>query len=497
LSVKTYFNFISGKWVPGGAGKTFPSINPANKQVLGRFQASDAQDIDRAVASAKKALPFWSSTPAPVRGEILFKFAHLLKQEKERLARIVTLEMGKSLVESRGDVQEAIDTAVYMAGEGRRLFGHTTPSELPQKFTMTIKRPVGVVGLITPWNFPIAIPAWKIMPALICGNTVVFKPSSDTPLCAVEFVKLLTRAGVPDGVVNLVTGSGNETGTPLIEHPDVRGISFTGSHETGDFILKHAGVKKVGLELGGKNPIIVMDDADLTLAVDGILWGAFGTTGQRCTAASRVIVHEKIKKQLEQRLVAEAQKINREKIGNGLKPTTLMGPLINQAALEKTDRYVFIGKQEGAKLLCGGKPFSGKGSTGFFYEATVFTDVKPAMRIAQEEIFGPVVALIAVKNFDEAVAVANHTTYGLSTAIYTPDIKKAFMAIEQLESGITYINASTIGAECHLPFGGIKGTGNGTREAGIEGINEFSELKTVFIDYSGKLQKAQIDIKYE
>lgn len=494
--VKTYGNFIDGKWIKSKTRKTFTSINPATKKVLGRFQASNKQDVNKAVQAAKKALPRWKNTPAPLRGEILYKIAELLKQNKTRLARLVTIEMGKSITEGLGDVQEAIDVAVYMAGEGRRLFGHTTPSELPDKFAMTIRKPVGVVGLITPWNFPIAIPAWKIMPALICGNTIVIKPSSDTPLCAIEFMKILNQAGVPKGVVNLVTGSGKEVGTPLTKHSDVRAISFTGSHETGAYITSIAGVKKIGLELGGKNPIIVMEDANLDLAVDGILWGAFGTTGQRCTAASRIIVHQKIKKQLEQKLLARVKQVNKKMIGYGVKKGILMGPLVNQKALEKTEKYVQIGKKERAKLICGGKRPKGKEKKGFFYEATVFTNVKPNMRIAQEEIFGPVTSIIPVKSFQEAIKVANNIKYGLSTAIYTNNMTYAFKAMQLTESGITYINSSTIGAECHLPFGGVKGTGNGTREAGIEGIHEFSETKTIYIDYSGKLQKAQIDIKY-
>ncbi|MBI4018522.1 MAG: aldehyde dehydrogenase family protein, partial [Candidatus Aenigmarchaeota archaeon] len=387
------------------------------------------------------------------------------------------------------DVQEAIDIAEYMAGEGRRLFGNTTPSELRSKFCMTVRRPVGVVGLITPWNFPVAIPAWKLMPALVCGNAVVWKPSSDTPLCAVELTKLIDKAGVPKGVMNLVTGPGDPAGAALVRHKKVLGISFTGHRDTGLWITQNAGIKKVGLEMGGKNGIIIMDDADLALAIDGVIWGAFGTTGQRCTAASRVIVHEKIKKKFEDALVKRARKL---RLGPGLEPRTDVGPLVNKGALEKSQRYVEIGKKEGARLLCGGERH---GTRGFFYKPTIFTEVGMDMRIAREEIFGPVLSIISFSKLEEAVEYMNSIEYGLSSSIYTENIKNAFAAIENIEAGITYVNASTIGAEVHLPFGGVKQTGNGTREAGIMGIDEFSEIKTVYIDYSGKLQRAQIDIE--
>ena len=483
--LKVYKNYIDGKWISSSSGKTFASLNPSNEKPLGKFQASNHEDVDKAVETAEKAYYSWSYTPAPKRGEILLKVAQLLRKDKERLARIMVNEMGKVIKETMGDVQEAIDIFEYMAGEGRRLFGFTTPSELKDKFCMTIRSPIGVVGLITPWNFPIAIPAWKISTALICGNTIVFKPSSDTPLCAIELVKILIKAGVPNGVVNLVTGSGSEVGTPIITHQKIRAISFTGSRDTGLFITQKAGLKKVGLELGGKNAIIVMDDADLDLAVDGIIWGAFGTTGQRCTACSRIIVHKKVKERLERKLLHGIKKL---KLGYGADKKTEVGPLINSAAVEKTHKYTLIGLDEGARLLCGGKIASKK---GYFYEPTLFTDVKPNMRIAQEEIFGPTTSIIAINNLNEAIEVCNGVIYGLSSAIYTNDIRNALKAIERIEAGIVYVNSSTIGAEVHLPFGGMKETGNGTREAGITGIEEFSEVKTVYIDYSGVLQKAQ------
>jgi aldehyde dehydrogenase (NAD+) len=478
---------IGGKWVKSSSGETLENINPATEAPLGLFQAGTAHDVDQAVEAAEKALPGWRDLPAPKRGEILLRIAQLLKKEKERLARLVTTEMGKVISEARGDVQEAIDIAEYIAGEGRRLYGHTTPSELRDKFCMTVRMPVGVCGLITPWNFPTAIPAWKLMPALICGNAVVFKPASDTPLCAIELVKIMEAAGLPKGLVNLVTGSGSSVGTPIIKHKDVRGISFTGSREVGEFVARESGLKKVSLELGGKNGIIVMDDAGLDLALDGVIWGAFGTTGQRCTAASRVIVHKRVKARFEKMLVSRIGKL---RLGDGLKPSTDVGPLINRAALKKVHYYTGVGLSEGAKLLCGGGPLKGK---GFFYKPTLFTDVAPDMHIAQEEIFGPTLSLIEVQNLDQAIDVMNSISFGLSSAIYTKDIKKAMEAVERIEAGLTYINSSTIGSEVHLPFGGVKDTGHG-REAGWTGIEEFSEEKTVYIDYSGRLQKAQIDV---
>lgn len=485
--MKRFGLFIGGKWVSPSSHKYFPSLNPATEKPIASFASATEKDVKHAIATAEAALPKWKKVPAPKRGQILLKFAELLKKNKEQLAKLVSTEMGKVLPEARGDVQEAIDIAEYMAGEGRRLFGHTTPSELPDKFALTMQIPLGVCSLITPWNFPLAIPAWKIMPALVCGNTVVFKPSSDTPMCAARFVELLSEAGVPAGVVNMVTGSGEELGHELVSNSAVRGVSFTGNKQTGEWIVKNAGIKKVGLEMGGKNAIIIMDDADLDLALKGVVWGAFGTTGQRCTAASRVLVHEKVKKEFEHLLVKKSSLL---RLGSGIKTSTDVGPLINKKAVEKVHYYTELGLSEGAKLLLGGKPGKGK---GFFYAPTIFSEVSPRMRIAREEIFGPSLSIISVKDIEEAIKVANSIEYGLSSSIYTKNISNAFRAIEEIEAGITYVNSSTIGAEVHLPFGGVKGTGNGAREAGIEGINEFSEVKTVYIDYSGKLQRAQID----
>ncbi|MEW6748943.1 MAG: aldehyde dehydrogenase family protein [Candidatus Micrarchaeota archaeon] len=476
--------FIGGKWMI--AGKSFETLNPSSEKPIASFPLASAGHVDKAVEAAQKAFQSWSRMPPPKRGLILLNAAGILRKEKARLGRLVATEMGKVMPEALGDVQEAIDTFEYFAAEGRRLFGHTTTSELNDKFSMTVRRPVGVMGLITPWNFPIAIPAWKLAPALVCGNTVVFKPSSDTPLCAYEMVKVLERAGVPPGVVNMVTGPAAAVGERIVKHPDIEGLSFTGSKGTGEWITANAGLKKVGLELGGKNPIIVMEDADLALAVDGILWGAFGTTGQRCTAASRVIVSSKVKGRLLKALVTRADKL---RLGDPTKKTTDVGPLINRAAQKKVERYVGIGKDEGAKLLCGGKKPSGK---GFFFKPTIFDSVAPDMRIAREEIFGPVLSVLEFSTLDEAIDIANSVEYGLSSSIYTRDVNAAFRAIERIDAGLTYVNSSTIGSEVHLPFGGVKKTGH-TKEAGILGLDEFSNIKTVYVDYSGRLQKAQIE----
>lgn len=487
-------NYIGGRWVDSESGKTFENRNPANRHdLIGIFPSSGAQEVDKAVSAAKKAFPKWRLIPAPKRGEILYRVGELLRKRKEEIARIMTREMGKILKETRGDVQEGMDTAFYAAGEGRRLFGETTPSELPDKFAMSVRLPVGVCGLITPWNFPMAIPTWKIFPALLCGNTLVLKPAEDTPHTAVKLFEILEEAGVPPGVVNLVHGRGEEAGAALVRHKDVQLVSFTGSAAVGREIAAVCGqqLKRVSLELGGKNAQIVMEDADLNLALEGALWGAFGTTGQRCTATSRLILHREIKKEMTDRLLERAEKI---RIGDGLDESVEMGPLINEAAREKVHRYVQIGKEEGARLLTGGAIYEeGNWIDGYFYRPTIFDRVAPSMRIVQEEIFGPVLSVIEVKSFEEAIEVLNGTRYGLSSAIYTRDVARAFRAMRDLEAGITYINGPTIGAEVHLPFGGVKDTGNGHREAGTTVYDIFSEWKAVYIDYSGRLQKAQID----
>jgi alpha-ketoglutaric semialdehyde dehydrogenase len=490
---KSFQNYIGGEWADSASGETFESTSPATGDSIGVFPKSNAEDVDRAVAAAKAAFEEWRLVPAPKRGEILYRFANLLIDEKDAVTDLMSREMGKVKAEAGGDVQEAIDMSLYMAGEGRRMFGQTTPSELRDKFNMSVRQPIGVVGVITPWNFPIAIPSWKIAPALVCGNTVVFKPATDTPTLGERFVELFTEAGLPAGVLNIVHGGGGAVGDRLVKHPDVRVITLTGSRETGVEVMRNAadGLKHVHLELGGKNAIIVLDDADLDLAVEGIVWSAFGTSGQRCTAASRVIVQDGVYEQLQSKLVANAEKM---RLGPGWEDDTDVGPVINRRALEKIHSYTEIGKDEGAKLLTGGEVATGEGlDKGFFYRPTIFGDVDPQMRVAQEEIFGPTTALIRVKNVDEAIRVSNGIKYGLSSSIFTRDVNTAFRAMRDLEAGITYINAGTIGAEVHLPFGGTKDTGNGHREAGQAALDVFTEWKSIYVDYSGKLQKAQID----
>ncbi|HET8637544.1 MAG TPA: aldehyde dehydrogenase family protein, partial [Acidobacteriaceae bacterium] len=460
MSNHLYKNLIGGEWVPARTGKTFLNVNPADSDdIVGEFQSSGAEDVDAAVAAAAKAWKTWRLVPAPKRAEILYRTGEILAQRKEQYAREMTREMGKVLSETRGDVQEAIDTAYYMAGEGRRLFGQTTPSELRNKFAMSVRMPVGVVGMIAPWNFPMAIPSWKLFPALVCGNTCVIKPAEDTPLSTFNLVQSLMDAGLPPGVVNIVTGFGPDAGAPIVSHPGVRAISFTGSSEVGRMVGQTAAgnFKPCSLEMGGKNAMIVLEDANIDLALDGALWGAFGTTGQRCTATSRILLHKRIADEFTEKLVARADAL---KVGNGLNEAIQMGPQINQQQIDTSSRYIEIAKKEGAKLLTGGGPLEdGTFDKGHFFAPTVFSEVRPEMRIAREEVFGPVVALIECADFDEAIEAANSIQYGLSTALYSRDVNKAFQAIRDLEAGITYINAPTIGAEVHLPFGGVKQTG--------------------------------------
>jgi alpha-ketoglutaric semialdehyde dehydrogenase len=493
LGAKSFQNYVDGEWVDAASGKTFESTSPANGDTIGTFPKSGPEDVDRAVEAAKRAYEEWRLVPAPKRGEVLFKFAQLLENEKDDLTDLMTREMGKVRAEAAGDVQEAIDMAYYMGGEGRRLFGQTTPSELPDKFQMSVRMPVGVVGAITPWNFPIAIPSWKTLPAIVCGNTVVFKPATDTPALAERYVELFVEAGLPKGVLNIVHGGGSDVGQRLVEHPDVPIITFTGSRETGVAVTRAAAdrLKHVHLELGGKNAIIVMADADLDLAVDGIVWSAFGTSGQRCTAASRVIVHDAVYDELASRIVSRVESM---RLGPGWEDETDIGPVINQSALDKIHSYTGIGKDEGATLLTGGEVATGDGlGKGFYYRPTVFGDVDAGMRVAQEEIFGPTTALIRVRSLDEAIQVSNGVKFGLSSSIFSRDVNKAFRAMRDLNTGITYVNAGTIGAEVHLPFGGTKDTGNGHREAGQAALDVFTEWKSIYVDYSGKLQRAQID----
>ncbi len=481
-------NYVAGEWTEGSSSERFDTFNPATEELIAPAIRSSVDDVNAAVAAAKAAYPEWRLMPAPRRGEILYAVAQVLTQRKEEVSRLMTQEMGKVLSEARGDVQEAIDMAYFMGGEGRRMHGYTAPVEMPDKFGMALRDSVGVIGLVTPWNFPVAVPSWKMLPALVAGNTVVWKPSEETPAISALFVKIFEEAGLPAGVLNLVNGDG-ATGAALVSHPDVRVISFTGSTQTGLKVYTQAASmgKKVCLEMGGKNAIIVLDDANLDLAVKAITWSAYGTTGQRCTATSRIIVQSGIKARLIEALEARANEI---KVGYGLVDGMEVGPLVNQKALEKVEQYVEIGKNEGARLVTGGKRADGD---GYFYEPTLFADVTPSMRIATEEIFGPVLSVIEVGSLEEAVEVNNSVIYGLSSSIFTENVNAAFRAIRDLTTGIVYINHGTTGAEIQFPFGGTRGTGNGMREAGQTALDSFTEWKSVYVDYSGRLQRAQID----
>ncbi|HMA44584.1 MAG TPA: aldehyde dehydrogenase family protein [Gemmatimonadales bacterium] len=491
---ENFKNFIDGEWVAPSTGAYFENRNPADRNdLIGCFPRSGPDDVQRAVASARKGFARWSRTPAPLRGQVLQRVGDLLVRRKEEIARAMTREMGKVLAETRGDVQEGIDTAYYAASEGRRLFGRVVPSELRNKWAMSFRRPIGVAGIITPFNFPLAIPTWKTFPALLCGNAVIFKPAEDVPHTGHLLVEVLLEAGLPPEAVQLVHGQGSVVGKALIEHPDVPVISFTGSTEVGSVIGATCGRlhKRLSLEMGGKNAMIVMDDADLDLALDGVLWGAFGTTGQRCTATSRLVLHDKIHDRFLQMLADRAGKL---RLGSGLDDHTEVGPLIHEEALQKVDEYVGIGKREGASVAVGGVRATGaKLDAGSFYQPTVLAGVKPGMRVEQEEIFGPVLSAVKVGSLDEAIRVNNDVQYGLSSSLYTRDVNAAFRAMQDLDNGITYINAPTIGAEAHLPFGGVKQTGNGHREGGWEVYDFYSETKVCYVDYSGQLQRAQID----
>ncbi len=494
-STETYKNYIGGEWVESSSGEFFENVNPADKNdIIGLFPKSNKEDVDEAVAAAKDAAAKWRRTPAPKRAEILFRLGEILRDNKTEFTREMTREMGKVLKEAGGDVQEAIDCTYYTAGEGRRLHGFTTKAEMPNKYAMCERQPIGVCGLITPFNFPMAIPSWKLIPALVCGNTVVLKSGEDVPLSSLNLVKACEEAGIPKGVINLVNGAA-EPGEALVKHDDVRLISFTGSTDTGRIIAEQCARdnKIVSLEMGGKNAIIIMDDADIENAVEGSLWGAFGTSGQRCTASSRLIIHSKVYEEFTERLAEKAKNL---KVGNGLDESVEVGPVINQQAMDKILKYIEIGKNEdGAIIACGGNRLTeGEYADGFFIEPTIFTNATRDMRVSQEEIFGPVTTCIKISSLDEAIDVANDVRYGLSSAIYTQDVNQAFYATQELYTGIVYVNSATIGAEVHLPFGGTKATGNGHREAGTQVLDIFSEWKSIYVDYSGKLQKAQIDL---
>jgi aldehyde dehydrogenase (NAD+) len=492
--MKTFKNFVAGKWVDAASGDSFENRNPADwNDVIGTFPRSGSEDVARAVESAKRGFALWSRTPSPLRGDVLRKIGDLMTAKKEEIAQLMTREMGKPLTETRGDVQEGIDTAYYAATEGRRLFGHTVPSELRNKWAMSFRRPIGVCGIITPFNFPMAIPTWKMFPALLCGNACVFKPAEDVPHTGTVLVEIMLEAGLPPEVIQLVHGFGEEVGAAIVDHPDIPVISFTGSTETGRIVGEICGRmhKRLSLEMGGKNAQIVMDDADLDLALEGVLWGAFGTTGQRCTATSRLVVHDRVHDELLSRLVDRVRAL---KLGDGRKRGTDVGPMINEAAVKKTARYIDIGQAENADLLTGGARAQGDGlANGWFFEPSIFARVEAGSRLEQEEIFGPVLSVIRCRTVDEAFAINNDVRYGLSSSVYTRDVNVAMRALNELDNGITYINAPTIGAEAHLPFGGVKQTGNGHREGGWEVYEFYSETKVGYLDFSGALQRAQID----
>ena len=488
-----FHNYINGKWVKGTS--TFQTINPANEELLAEIAQAEISDVDKAVQAAAEAFKSWRLLPAPLRGEILFKVGDLLKQKKEELAQLLTRDMGKVIAEARGDIQEAIDMAYFMGGEGRRLLGYTAPVEMPNKFGMAVRDPSGVVGLITPWNFPIAVPSWKIFPALVAGNTIIWKPSPETPAISAAFVKVFEEAGLPAGVFNLLLAPGADVAKALVSHPNVRVISFTGSTTTGRAIAESAAHfnKKVSLEMGGKNAIIVLDDANLELVTDASLWAAFGTSGQRCTAASRLIVQKGIANKLKEALTERTKKL---KLGDGLDPKVEVGPVINKTAVERIHNYVQLGQKEGARVLAGASVADVNGK-GFFYSPTLFDGVQPGSTLEAEEIFGPVLSIIEVDTLEEAIEVNNRSQYGLSTSIFTQDVNRAFTAMRDIFSGLVYINHGTTGAEIQFPFGGIRGTGNGHREAGQAALDVFTEWKSIYVDYSGKLQRAQIDNREE
>ncbi len=491
---EVYKNFINGEWVSSHSGQTFENRNPANTdEVVGVFQKSDKVDVQNAIDAAKAAYKKWRLVPAPKRAEILFKVGQMLVERKEKYANDMTREMGKVLNETRGDVQEAIDISYFTAGEGRRLHGQTTPSELPNKFQMSVRQPLGVCGMITPWNFPMAIPSWKMIPALVCGNTVVIKPATDTPLSVVNFIKTMEDAGMPKGVVNMVTGTGSGVGDPLMNNSDVKVVSFTGSTEIGSVVSKACApdFKHCSLEMGGKNAMMVMPSAKLELAVDGALWGAFGTTGQRCTATSRIIVHKDVYKQFVEKLAERARKL---RVGNGLDPNIDMGPAVNQSQLDTDLHYIEVGKKDGGRLVCGGERLTGPGyDKGYFVQPTIYADITQKMTLWKEEVFGPVLSIAMCESLENAIEMANDSAYGLSASLYTMDVNEAFTAMRDVYTGIFYVNSPTIGAEVHLPFGGTKATGNGHREAGHQALDVFSEWKSIYVDFSGTLQRAQID----
>ena len=489
----TYRSFIDGFWLDSVSTKTAPNINPANvNDIIGTTQLCTRDEARRAVEAAYSAFRDWKATPAPARGRIIARAARLMEEHKEELAHILTREEGKTVSEARGELTRAINVVEFCAGESRRMNGETIPSELPANFAYTIKQPHGVVACITPWNFPIAIPAWKIGPALVAGNTVVFKPASNTPGSAVRLTELFVEAGLPPGVLNLVLGSGSEAGDEIVSHPAVRAISFTGSTETGLKLYEQVARRgvKVQAEMGGKNPVVVLEDCDMNLAVESTAQGAFGSTGQRCTATSRAIIIDKIADEFVEKIVARAKSF---RLGAGDDPNTDIGPSVDESQFDTVLKYIDIGREDGAELLCGGKRATGNGlENGYFVEPTLFDRVTPDMRIAREEIFGPVLAVLRVKDFDEAMTVANDCEYGLSSSVFTNDANTIYRFIDEIETGMTHINSPTTGGEAHIPFGGIKATGIGHREQGSTSLDFYTELKVIYVDYTGRKREGNL-----
>ena len=488
-----YRNFIGGKWVESTSSRTASNLNPADTDhVLGTIKQATRVEARAAVAAAAEAFRMWRATPAPSRGRIVTMAARLMETHKEELAQLLTLEEGKTIAESRGELQRSINVAEFCGGESRRMNGETIPSELPLNFAYTLKQPIGVVACVTPWNFPVAIPIWKIAPALVAGNTVVFKPASITPATAVRITEIFEEAGIPPGVLNLVLGSGSEAGDEIINHPAVKAISFTGSNGVGIRLYEQASRRgaKVQCEMGGKNPVIVLEDADMELAVESTAQGAFGSTGQRCTATSRAIVVNQVADQFVERIVKRA---NSMRIGAGSDPATEMGPSVDEGQFKTVLNYIDIGKEDGATLACGGERANGPGlENGYFVRPTVFDHVTPDMRIAREEIFGPVLSILRVNNFEEAMLVANDCEYGLSSSIFTNDAPRIFRFVDEIETGMTHINSPTTGGEAHVPFGGTKGTGIGDREQGSTALDFYTELKVVYVDYTGRKREGNL-----
>ncbi|CAN5685262.1 aldehyde dehydrogenase family protein [soil metagenome] len=488
-----YHNFTNGEWTESASEKTVRNINPANtNDIIGTIKLATREEARDAVESAYDAFRDWKNTPAPTRGKIVAKFARLLEDNKEELSKILTREEGKTLAESRGELQRSINVAEFCAGEARRLNGETIQSELPANFAYTIKEPHGVVAIITPWNFPVAIPVWKIAPALVAGNTIVFKPAEITPATAVRICELFEEAGIPKGVLNLILGSGSEVGDEIANHPAVKAISFTGSTEIGLKLYKQVAGRgaKVQCEMGGKNPVVVMEDADLDLAVESTVQGAFGSTGQRCTATSRAVVVDKIADEFVQKVVERAKKM---RIGDGADEHTEMGPSVDEKQFKTVLKYIDIGREDGAEMLTGGKRAEADGlENGYFIEPTVFDKVTSEMRIAQEEIFGPVLSVIRVKGFDEAMIAANDSQYGLTSSIFTNDPNLIFRFVHEIETGMTHINSPTTGCEAHIPFGGVKLTGIGAREQGSTALDFYTEIKVVYVDYTGRKREGNL-----